>query len=61
MSADLMADVADQLDLAVAITTCNNMRTIERTLKSVQPLAQKIVVVDSGSNDGTIEFAPLDQ
>ena len=44
-------------DLAVAICTCNNMRTFERTLHSVHGLAGRIVVVDSGSSDGTIELA----
>ncbi|MCH8343516.1 MAG: glycosyltransferase family 2 protein [Planctomycetes bacterium] len=50
-----MTNVSSNLDLAVAITTKNNMRTIERTLRSVQPIASRIVVVDSGSTDGTIE------
>lgn len=50
-----MAEHADQGDLAVAITTKNNMRTIERTLRSVLPIARRIIVVDSGSTDGTIE------
>jgi glycosyltransferase involved in cell wall biosynthesis len=44
------------LDLAVAICTMNNMRTIERALRSVLGLARRIVVVDSGSTDGTIEL-----
>ncbi len=51
-----MAEHANRGDLAVAITTKNNMRTIERTLRSVQPIASRIVVVDSGSTDGTIEY-----
>ncbi|MHC4416072.1 MAG: glycosyltransferase family 2 protein [Planctomycetota bacterium] len=42
-------------DLAVAVTTMNNMRTIERAVRSVQPIAARIVAVDSGSTDGTIE------
>lgn len=42
-------------DLAVALTACNNIRTIAGALASVRPLARKIVVVDSGSTDGTIE------
>ena len=42
-------------DLAVAITTQDNMRTISRALESVQGLARRVVVVDSGSTDGTIE------
>jgi glycosyltransferase involved in cell wall biosynthesis len=43
-------------DLAVAITTQDNMRTIRRALESLQGLARRIVVVDSGSTDGTIEL-----
>ncbi len=50
-----MAQHTNRGDLGVAITTKNNMRTIERTLRSVQPIASRIVVVDSGSTDGTIE------
>jgi hypothetical protein len=42
--------------LAVAITTMNSMRTIGRTLESVRSLAERIVVVDSGSTDGTVAF-----
>lgn len=41
--------------LAVAITAKDSMRTIERTLASVAGLADRILVVDSGSTDGTIE------
>lgn len=43
-------------DLAVAMTACNSMRTIERAVRSVQGLAKRIVVVDSGSTDGTVEM-----
>jgi glycosyltransferase involved in cell wall biosynthesis len=43
-------------DLAVTLTAFNSMRTIRRTLESVKPLASRIVVVDSGSTDGTIEL-----
>jgi glycosyltransferase involved in cell wall biosynthesis len=41
------------LDLAVVYTTKDSMRTIERSIRSVQALARRIVVVDSGSTDGT--------
>jgi glycosyltransferase involved in cell wall biosynthesis len=41
------------LDLCVVYTTKDSMRTIERSIRSVQPLARRIVVVDSGSSDGT--------
>jgi len=51
-----MTDRPKDLDLAVAITTMNSTRTIERTLRSVEPIAARIVVVDSGSTDGTIEL-----
>jgi glycosyltransferase involved in cell wall biosynthesis len=43
-------------DLAVALTAFNSMRTIRRALESVMPLASRIVVVDSGSTDGTVEL-----
>jgi glycosyltransferase involved in cell wall biosynthesis len=42
-------------DLAVALTTRDSMRTIERALRSLEGLARRIVVVDSGSTDETIE------
>lgn len=50
-----MTAPANHLDLAVAITAHDSMRTIERTLRSVLPIARRIVVVDSGSTDGTPE------
>ena len=43
-------------NLAVAITTKNNLRTIRECLESVKGLADKICVVDSGSTDGTVEI-----
>ena len=42
--------------LAVAITTKNNLRTIRECLESVQRIADRIFVVDSGSTDGTVEI-----
>ena len=42
--------------LAVTITTKNNMRTIRECLDSVTAIADKILVVDSGSTDGTVEL-----
>jgi glycosyltransferase involved in cell wall biosynthesis len=45
----------DRPDLGVAICTRNNIRTIGRSLQSVADLARRIVIVDSGSSDGTIE------
>jgi glycosyltransferase involved in cell wall biosynthesis len=50
-----MTDSAPSTDLAVALTAFNSIRTIDRVLTSVRPIAQRIVVVDSGSTDGTIE------
>lgn len=47
--------VSEGIDLAVVITACNSMRTIERCIASVRPIAAAIIVVDSGSTDGTIE------
>jgi len=41
--------------LVVALTAHDSMRTILRTLESVAGIADRIVVVDSGSTDGTIE------
>ena len=40
-------------DLCVVYTTKDSMRTIERSIRSVQPVARRVVVVDSGSTDGT--------
>jgi glycosyltransferase involved in cell wall biosynthesis len=40
---------------AVVFTTMNSMRTIGRAMESVQTLASRVVVVDSGSSDGTVE------
>jgi len=42
--------------LAVAITTKNNLRTIRECLDSVKAIADKILIVDSGSTDGTVEL-----
>ena len=40
----------------VCYTCMNSMRTLSDSLDSVQDLAERIVLVDSGSTDGTIEF-----
>lgn len=47
---------SDRPDLAVAYTTFNSIRTIERSVRSVLPICRRIVVVDSGSTDGTVEI-----
>jgi glycosyltransferase involved in cell wall biosynthesis len=41
--------------LTVAMTAFNSVRTIGRAIDSVAGLADRIVVVDSGSTDGTVE------
>jgi len=46
---------SDTPRLLVAMTAHDSMRTIGRTLDSVATLDAQIVVVDSGSTDGTIE------
>lgn len=43
------------LDLCVAVCTFNSMRTMPRLLDSVLGWARRVIVVDSGSNDGTVE------
>ena len=50
-----MPDDHDTLDLALVVCTRDNIRTIRRTLQSVQGLARHVLVVDSGSTDGTLE------
>jgi glycosyltransferase involved in cell wall biosynthesis len=46
----------DRPDLTVAYTTFNSIRTIERSVRSVLPVCRRVVVVDSGSTDGTVEI-----
>jgi glycosyltransferase involved in cell wall biosynthesis len=41
--------------LAAVYTTFNSMRTIERSIASVGGIAQRVIVVDSGSTDGTVQ------
>lgn len=45
------------MNLSVAITTFNNTRTISQVLEAVAGWANEIVVLDSGSTDGTLEIA----
>ncbi len=52
-----MTDADTTLDLCLAVIACDNERTIERTLRSVDGLARRRILVDSGSTDGTIEIA----
>lgn len=43
--------------LALVVITLNEKKNIQRCLESVYGLADEIVVVDSGSTDGTVELA----
>ena len=43
-------------DLTVCYTTFNSMRTLPESLEAARSLSKHIVVVDSGSTDGTIEL-----
>lgn len=45
-----------RVDLAVAICTKDSMRTLERTLRSMEGLHTRLLVVDSGSTDGTLDL-----
>jgi (heptosyl)LPS beta-1,4-glucosyltransferase len=55
-----MSDRASQsegvLDLSVIIPCRNNVRTMGRVLDSVRGLCSQLVVIDSGSTDGTLEL-----
>jgi glycosyltransferase involved in cell wall biosynthesis len=48
---------AAPLDLTVAILTYNEAMHIERAIASVAPFARDILVIDSFSNDGTVDLA----
>ena len=45
------------MSLSVAMITYNEEKILEKTLRSVAGLADEIVIVDSGSTDGTREIA----
>lgn len=45
------------IKLSVAIITLNEERNIERCIKSILPIADEIIVVDSNSKDATVEIA----
>lgn len=44
-------------DLTAVIICCNNERTMDATLTSIVHLVGQIIVVDSGSTDGTLQIA----
>ncbi len=43
-------------NLSICLLTYNSMRTLERCLVPALGIADEMVVVDSGSSDGTLEF-----
>lgn len=43
--------------LGVAMCTRDNERTLDEVLGSIAPVADRIVIVDSGSRDGTLDIA----
>lgn len=45
------------MSITAIILTYNEARHIARAIRSIQPLAERICVVDSGSTDGTDEIA----
>ena len=45
------------MTLSVCIITLNEEANIERTLKSVESIAEEIIVLDSGSTDATVTLA----
>ena len=47
----------DDLNLTVIVLTRNEARHLERCLASVKDFASRVLVVDSGSTDDTVEIA----
>lgn len=47
--------------LTVCILTFNSLRTLERCLLPAQAVADQLIVVDSGSKDGTLEYLAAQQ
>lgn len=43
--------------LCAAVCTFNSMHTLPRVLESLRGVADRVVVIDSGSTDGTVEHA----
>src|SRR5262245_29157665 len=52
-----MRSASDMPDLAVIILTFNEEQHVARAIRSVQPVARSIIVVDSYSTDHTVEIA----
>lgn len=50
-------EAGEKVQLAVALTAMNNMRTLPEVFDSIAGLAQRMVMIDSGSTDGSREFA----
>lgn len=44
-----------KVNLAVAMAAYNSMRTLPEVLESILPIADRIIIADCGSTDGTIE------
>ena len=51
----MASERAETIDLCVAVCAHNSMRTMPRLLDSVTGWTRRILVVDSGSTDGTVE------
>ncbi len=50
------AEGTGSVDLCVAVCTFDSMRSVGRLVDSVHGWARRILVVDSGSKDGTVEY-----
>jgi glycosyltransferase involved in cell wall biosynthesis len=48
---------ADAGDLCAAVCTFNSMRTLPRVIESLRGVADRVVIIDSGSTDGTVAHA----
>lgn len=57
MQASEHSEPASRTDLCAAVCTFNSMRTLPQVLRSLCGVAGRVVVIDSGSTDGTIEHA----
>lgn len=48
--------VPERLPVAVALSVRDGMRTMPRVLDSVMPWSSRVLVFDTGSSDGTVEY-----